>query len=377
LLNPRFDSPLVDLMTELEHLRRLHLGGTTPKPIFFQLKEIFHMLESLGSARIEGNHTTLADYVESRVDPNTAKTEQLDEIGNIEHAMRRVEDSIAPDERITEHWLRSLHETTVQGLTREGDPTPGAYRTCAVSIAQSAHLPPDAAAVPGYMAELVDFINREDAPKYHLMKVALAHHRFGWIHPFRNGNGRVVRLLTYALLLKYGFTMRFNDNVNEGRIMNPTAVFCNDREAYYDMLGTADLGDDQSLEVWCRYVLDGMLEEMKKIDRLTRYEYLQQQILLPAISAAKRAELINTTEEKVLTTIVRSPMATIKAGDLKEVLPDLNANQRTYQIRKLLDDRMIMPISENARQYTLRFANSKLLRDVIKALTEEGFTPKP
>jgi len=35
----------------------------------------------------------------------------------------------------------------------------------------------------------------------------------------------VVRLLTYALLMKYGF------NVNTGgRVLNPTAVFCNDRD---------------------------------------------------------------------------------------------------------------------------------------------------
>ncbi|NTW99092.1 MAG: Fic family protein, partial [Geobacteraceae bacterium] len=30
LINPAFDSPLVDILTELEHLRRLRLSGTTP-----------------------------------------------------------------------------------------------------------------------------------------------------------------------------------------------------------------------------------------------------------------------------------------------------------------------------------------------------------
>ncbi len=44
LLNPAFDSPLVDVLTELEHLRRLKLAGTTPAPVFFQLKRVFHML---------------------------------------------------------------------------------------------------------------------------------------------------------------------------------------------------------------------------------------------------------------------------------------------------------------------------------------------
>ena len=69
LLNPRFDSPLLDVLTDLEHLRRLEIRGSTPPPVFMQLKEVFHLLESLASARIEGNHTTLADYVEARVTP--------------------------------------------------------------------------------------------------------------------------------------------------------------------------------------------------------------------------------------------------------------------------------------------------------------------
>lgn len=42
--------------------------------------------------------------------------------------------------------------------------------------------------------------NQTDPPKYDGMKVALARHDFAWLHPFSNGNGRVVRLLTYALL---------------------------------------------------------------------------------------------------------------------------------------------------------------------------------
>lgn len=63
LPNPAFDSPQVDVVPELEHLRRLRLGGSTHAPVFYQLKHIFQMLESLGPARIEGNHTTLADQL--------------------------------------------------------------------------------------------------------------------------------------------------------------------------------------------------------------------------------------------------------------------------------------------------------------------------
>lgn len=370
LLNPSFDSPLVDVLNELEHLRRLQLGGDTPAPIFFQLKSIFHMLESLGSARIEGNHTTLADYVESRIGGKQKDTDPLREIANIELAMDYIEDVIRPGEPMTEHFIRELHALTVTELEREGDKTPGAYRATPVQIAQSAHLPPEAIQVAAYMQELVDFINHDDAPKYDLMKVALAHHRFGWVHPFGNGNGRVVRLLTYALLIKYGFNVRAG-----GRLLNPTAVFCNDRACYYAMLGTADQGAPGALERWCEYVLSGVMVGMKKIDRLTDYGYLQQRILLPALDFARGRELITSNEFAILAYTIAA--GTLRAGDLATVLPALNANQRTYQIKKLVEQGMLQAIQEGARQYTAGFANSYLMRGVIRALAEENFIPEP
>lgn len=75
------------MLSELELLRRLRVEGDIPASIFFQLKDIFHTLESLGSARIEGNHTTLADYIDSKVEGTADSTDQLLEVANIERAM--------------------------------------------------------------------------------------------------------------------------------------------------------------------------------------------------------------------------------------------------------------------------------------------------
>ncbi|MBD1550030.1 Fic family protein [Pseudomonas typographi] len=370
LLNPSYDSPLVDVLGELEHLRRLRLEGDTPAPVFFQLKSIFHALESLGSARIEGNHTTLADYIESRVDGTADSTDQLLEVANIERAMDYIEQVMAHGAALSERTIRELHEMTVQGLEREGDRTPGAYRNGVVKIAQSEHLPPDAIQVPGYMEELVSFVNRADPSKYDLMKVALAHHRFGWIHPFGNGNGRVVRLLTYALLMKYGF------NVNTGgRVLNPTAVFCNDREKYYSMLAQADKGTPEGLEAWCGYVLEGIRDELAKVDKLTDYSYLTNSILFPALSLAKAREWITAPEEQILALAIK--LKVVKSADIAKVLPKLNSGQRTYQVRRLVDRGMLLPISAGARQYTIGFSNNYLIRGVIKALGDEGFIPEP
>lgn len=118
------------------------------------------------------------------------------------------------------------------------------------------------------------------------MKIALAHHRFGWVHPFGNGNGRTVRLLTYALLIKYGFNVQAG-----GRVLNPTAVFCNDRERYYSMLAEADTGTEQGLENWCLYVLAGISSELKKVDQLTNHQFLSSKILYPAIDFPKAEDL--------------------------------------------------------------------------------------
>ena len=82
LIDPPFDSKLTDLIIELDYLRKKPLRGTTHPSIFFQLKNIFHTLESLGSARIEGNRTTIAEFIETKIDNKKAKDEKIIEIEN-------------------------------------------------------------------------------------------------------------------------------------------------------------------------------------------------------------------------------------------------------------------------------------------------------
>ncbi|WP_426578343.1 Fic family protein [Xenorhabdus stockiae] len=358
----------MDAITELELLRHLRLETNVHPSLFTQLKEIFHMLESLGSARIEGNHTTLADYVESKIAGTQSQDDQLKEIENIEKAMSFIDEYIKSGDKITEYFIRELHSLAVCNLQREGDKTPGQYRNYSVSIGKSAHLPPDSIQVPSYMNELASFINRADNPKYDLMKIALAHHRFGWIHPFGNGNGRTVRLLTYALLIKYGFNVQAG-----GRVLNPTAVFCNDRNKYYAMLSKADLGTNEGLEEWCTYVLGGISIELKKVDQLTNLKFLSQKILFPAIIFALEKGVLSNIEAKILRKAVTTGI--IKAGDLKEVLPELKPAQITYQISKLVEQKLLEPTSDKARSYTVDISHSYLIRGVIQSLRNEGFVP--
>jgi Fic family protein len=219
LVEPNFKSNLTDLIIELDYLRKKPLGGSTPVKIFFQLKHLFHTLESIGSARIEGNNTTIAEYFETKISPNANEVKNpigINEIKNLENAMSFIEKNIK-SHKIDRAFLSEMHKIIVKDLLPppdgEGDRTPGEYRKVDLKISKSKHIPPNWMKVEDYMIELLDFINFEDAPKYDLLKAAIAHHRFVWIHPFGNGNGRTVRLFTYAMLVKTGF------NFDIGRII--------------------------------------------------------------------------------------------------------------------------------------------------------------
>lgn len=370
LVEPSFDSNLTDLIIELDYLRKKTLGGSTHPNVFFQLKQIFHTLESIGSARIEGNRTTVAEYIETKLDDEIPISDGIQEIQNIEKAMEFVEANIQ-DYPINTLFISELHKMIVADLPLppkgEGDYTPGIYRKNNLKIHESSHLPPEHFSVEGYMSELFTFINKVDSPKYDLLKAAIAHHRFVWIHPFGNGNGRTVRLFTYALLVKTGF------NVNIGRIINPTAVFCSNRNDYYTYLAKADSGTKEGILEWCEYVLRGLKDEIEKIDKLSDYEYLKKEVLIPAINHSLERKYITEIESKVLKRVVENQL--IQASDIKDLFSSKHNSEISRQIKKLIEKKMLVPEKEGTRKYIIRFDNNFLLRGIIKALDEKGFLP--
>ncbi|HRW20934.1 MAG TPA: Fic family protein [Bacteroidales bacterium] len=369
-MEPSFGSTLTDLIIELDYLRKKQLGGSTHPKVFFQLKHIFHVLESIGSARIEGNNTTITEYIETKLTETKKVSPNIKEIQNIEKAMAFIEQNVN-DYPINRSFVSELHKMIVDGLLPppdgEGDATPGKFRKRNLKINKSSHKPPDWLKVDDYMNELIDFVNREDSPKYDLLKAAIAHHRFVWIHPYGNGNGRTVRLFTYAMLVKTGF------NVNVGRIINPTAVFCSNRNDYYSFLSEADKGTDEGIMAWVEYVLKGLKEEIEKIDKLSDYTFLRKEILLPTINHSLERKYITDVESKILKKVI--DLQVIQAADVKEFFVGKADAEVSRQIKRLIDKKMISPEKDGTRKYVLRFDNSYLLRSIIKSLGDKGFLP--
>jgi Fic family protein len=95
------------------------------------------------------------------------------------------------------------------------------------------YVPPLAVDVPGLMADLVSFMDRDDLPP--LAHAALAHAQFETIHPFTDGNGRTGRALLHSVLLHTGAIRRVTVPISAGLL----AI----RDDYFDAL-TAYRGGD-------------------------------------------------------------------------------------------------------------------------------------
>ncbi len=369
---PHWNSKLASLVVELSTLRNHGVEGSSPVWLFFELKNLFHIVEALSSARIEGNHTTLATFVEKNLDKSDTDNEKLIEISNLIEALEFVDEHIK-DTDINAELMFELHKIVVKNLKAgnggEGDTRPGAYRIEERQIANSKHILPQPTDIRDLMNELYAYINEENDPQMDLLKIAVAHHRFVWIHPFGNGNGRTVRLLTYAMLCKKGFI-----TPGLARLFNPTAVFAGNRERYYDNLSTADKVDEQSLLTWCEYVLSGLKEEVEKSQKLSDYDFVKDNILIPTFAWAQEKNITNELETKILIRIARKKI--IKAGDIKNLWPeDYSHVMISKQLRKMKKQNFITTLKPNGREYIVQLTNNKLTRGVLDRMEAEGMLP--
>lgn len=368
-------SQLGNLVIQLEPLRSKYLTGTTPPWVFFGLKNLFQTIESVTSAQIEGNKTTIADYVEAARDgdPKQRRKDSIRMILNVEKGIEHIESLSSEKMKIDKAFILNLHRIAVEGLKAgpndEGDDRPGAYRTKPRTITHSVHVLPQPADINDLMNELIKFINSPIAHQLELVKIAMVHHRFVWIHPFGNGNGRVVRLLTYAMLAKAGYI-----DEDDARLLDPAAVFGVNKSAYYDKLANADDLSAQGTIEWSEYMLTGLLDEITKVDRLLDKKFAKQEIIMPAIEYAYEKERISKLEHDML--LICADKDIVTASDFSSLFPKGSSHVNISQaIKKLREQKLIQPIKDGARKYYLSMNRNAITVGIISKLDENGFLP--
>jgi Fic family protein len=164
-------------------------------------------------------------------------------------------------------------------LTSENEPiVPGQLRMREVQVGQ--HVAPAFASVPRFLERWASFYGHVRRGEAALVALAAAHQRLGWIHPFIDGNGRVMRLHTHTLLHALGYT---------GGLWSPLRGFARSTDRYYALLADADSlrrGDldgrgnlsEQALIAWIDYVLDTCLDQVTFMSGMLDFETLKARI---------------------------------------------------------------------------------------------------
>ena len=164
-------------------------------------------------------------------------------------------------------------------VTPEGTPVqPGEFRERDVRVGQ--HVAPAHGGVPDFLDRWANFYAGVRRGEAALVAAAAAHHRLGWIHPFVDGNGRVMRLHTHTLLHALGYT---------GGLWSPLRGFARTVDRYYACLAAADeprRGDldgrgnlsEAALVAWIDYVLDVCLDQVSFMRSTLNLQTMERRI---------------------------------------------------------------------------------------------------
>jgi Fic family protein len=155
----------------------------------------------------------------------------------------------------TPDLILELNRIAIQGIRRSA----GQFRQLPVEISNTPHLPPKHEAVPQLVSEMCDYVNgnwrkHNDNADDAIHISAYLMWRVNWIHPFRDGNGRTSRAMSYlALCTRLGRLVPGTPTIADQIVDN--------RMPYYAALDAADaawkagLVDVSEMEILIRELL--------------------------------------------------------------------------------------------------------------------------
>ena len=228
--------------------------------------------EAVLSSRIEGTRSSLTDVLSAEAGPapppGSDVREVINYVGALEYGIQRL--SEIP---ISYRLVNELHGVLMQGV-RGHDNRPGEFRDTQVYIApegapigEARFVPPPPVHLRDLFQRLEEFMNRRDGHMPLLVRCALMHYQFETIHPFRDGNGRIGRLLIPLFLQARELLPQ--------PLLHLSAYFERDRQRYYDeLLAVSKSGD---YERWARYFLTGVEQEARDtVARIRRLREIQE-----------------------------------------------------------------------------------------------------
>lgn len=230
--------------------------------------------EAEQSSQVEGTAVSVSEIYRYNVDELTirdsVKSDHEADVREARNYIKALTDAIsflqtAGVERrsITTELIKSLHEQLlVTGRSDQEDPLPGELRPGYAVIEEETpsgigkqvrFIPPRPNSVPGLMADLERFI-QEGSKWPALIDIAIAHYQFETIHPFKDGNGRVGRLLVVLLLIA--------SEILHYPLLYLSSYIERHRTEYADRL--LAVSEEGEWDEWVRFFLSGIREQAEE-----------------------------------------------------------------------------------------------------------------
>ncbi len=196
-------------------------------------------------------------YPTSKYDPNNA----FREVFNYRRALRLRLDGES-DLPLSLRLIRELHTVLMDGV-RGSDQRPGEFRAIQNQIGWPARFVPPP---PQHLTEALDafekYLHSSDNSFDPLVRAFLAHYQFETIHPFRDGNGRVGRLLLSLMIAEWcGLSSQW---------LYMSAFFEKRKKEYMDLL--LAVSTQGAWEAWISFCLEGVVAQSidteKRCDKL-------------------------------------------------------------------------------------------------------------
>lgn len=219
------------LTTAEFHLGKLaQVADTIPNPDLFA--GMYLRREAILSSEIENISCTLDEVLQYEAgDDDRGHNAEIGQVVNYVRAYYAGVERLQ-NEKLTPALLRDLHGILLKG---NADANPGAFRNgqnwigrTGAGVREADFVPPPEQDMLMSLGNLEYFINEHQSTMAPLVRCALVHAQFETIHPFKDGNGRIGRLLI-ALMLHQAKKL-------DKPLLFLSLYFLNNRAEYYDRL---------------------------------------------------------------------------------------------------------------------------------------------
>ena len=260
--------------------------------------------EALLSSRIEGTIASLSDVLSHEAVRKRRPNDDVEEVVNYVNALE-LGISLLPDVPISYRLINEIHRVLMSGV-RGQEKRPGEFRTLQVwigapgsSMRNARFVPPPPDMLRDLFQDWEEFANA-DLEMPPLVKCALMHYQFEAIHPYRDGNGRIGRLLITLFLKESG--------VLSNPLLYLSAYFERDRQRYYDELFNVSATGDW--ERWLEYFLTGVWEEsLDVVARIRKLRDLQERYRVELLERRASASESHLVDELFANPFMTSPRA--------------------------------------------------------------------